>query len=131
MRRNALGPSRFFEGDIAFAGLDDRCVRCSFRAPWVERAGEVCRCWPGRGHIVAVRQGAVLATAFHPEITGDRRIHQLFVDIVRVALTSHRGALHVRTIIEPVILQARTRTSLQNYRLGGRKPPGDHHLRST
>ncbi|BCI89258.1 hypothetical protein NIIDMKKI_44640 [Mycobacterium kansasii] len=35
------------------------------------------------GHIVAVRQGAVLATAFHPEITGDRRIHQLFVDIVR------------------------------------------------
>ena len=35
------------------------------------------------GHIVAVRQGGALATAFHPEMTGDRRIHQLFVDIVR------------------------------------------------
>jgi 5'-phosphate synthase pdxT subunit len=34
------------------------------------------------GHIVAVRQGAMLATAFHPEMTGDRRIHHLFVDIV-------------------------------------------------
>ena len=33
-------------------------------------------------HIVAVRQGPVLATAFHPEITGDRRVHKLFVDIV-------------------------------------------------
>jgi 5'-phosphate synthase pdxT subunit len=33
-------------------------------------------------HIVAVRQGSVLATAFHPEITGDRRVHKLFVDIV-------------------------------------------------
>jgi 5'-phosphate synthase pdxT subunit len=35
------------------------------------------------GHTVAVRQGRVLATAFHPEMTGDRRIHRLFVDIVR------------------------------------------------
>ena len=43
----------------------------------------VCRCWPARpGHVVAVRQGRMLATAFHPEMTGDRRIHQLFVDIV-------------------------------------------------
>ena len=40
------------------------------------------------GHPVAVRQGAVLATAFHPEVTRDRRIHQLFVDIVKGELDS-------------------------------------------
>jgi 5'-phosphate synthase pdxT subunit len=34
------------------------------------------------GHIVAVRQGSVLATSFHPEMTGDRRVHRLFVDLV-------------------------------------------------
>ena len=52
--------------------------------PWVERVGpqvEVLARASG-DHIVAVRQGSVLATAFHPEITGDRRVHKLFVDIV-------------------------------------------------
>lgn len=54
------------------------------RAPWVERAGDGVRVLArAAGHIVAVRQGAVLATAFHPEMTGDRRIHRMFVDIVR------------------------------------------------
>ena len=43
----------------------------------------MCGCWPWRtSHIVAVRQGRMLATSFHPEMTGDRRIHRLFVDIV-------------------------------------------------
>jgi 5'-phosphate synthase pdxT subunit len=53
------------------------------RAPWVEAAGpdvEVLgRC---AGKIVAVRQGALLATAFHPEISGDPRVHRLFVEMV-------------------------------------------------
>jgi 5'-phosphate synthase pdxT subunit len=53
------------------------------RAPWVERVGDGVQVLArAAGHAVAVRQGRVLATAFHPEMTGDRRIHRLFVDIV-------------------------------------------------
>jgi pyridoxal 5'-phosphate synthase pdxT subunit len=53
------------------------------RAPWVERVGPDVQVL-GRvaDHIVAVRQGRMLATAFHPEMTGDRRIHKLFVDML-------------------------------------------------
>ena len=55
------------------------------RAPWVEQAGPgVGMLGPkGTGRIVAVRQGPLLATAFHPELTPDRRIHELFVDMVK------------------------------------------------
>ena len=42
---------------------------------------------PAAGRIVAVRQGNLLATSFHPELTGDRRVHGLFVDMVRSSLT--------------------------------------------
>ena len=56
------------------------------RAPWVERVGPDVRCWPGSGeHPVAVRQGTVLATSFHPEVAGDDRLHALFLDIVQSA----------------------------------------------
>ena len=84
VRRNAFGRQvNSFEGDIAFAGLDDPVRAVFIRAPWVERAGDGVQALArAGGHIVAVRQGPVLATAFHPEMTGDRRIHQLFVDIV-------------------------------------------------
>jgi 5'-phosphate synthase pdxT subunit len=84
VRRNAFGRQvDSFEGDIAFAGLADPVRAVFIRAPWVERVGDGVQVL-GRaaGHVVAVRQGSVLATAFHPEMTGDRRIHQLFVDIV-------------------------------------------------
>ena len=59
------------------------------RAPWVESVGpevEVLGSVPGpdeAGRIVAVRQGGLMATSFHPELTGDARIHRLFVDIVK------------------------------------------------
>ena len=56
------------------------------RAPWVEQTGpgvSILGTDLGTGRIVAVRQGKLLATAFHPELTQDRRIHQLFVDIVK------------------------------------------------
>jgi 5'-phosphate synthase pdxT subunit len=84
VRRNAFGRQvDSFEGDVGFAGLDRPVHAIFIRAPWVERVG------PGvqvlartRDHIVAVRQGRVLATAFHPEMTGDRRIHRLFVDML-------------------------------------------------
>jgi 5'-phosphate synthase pdxT subunit len=53
------------------------------RAPWVERVGDGVQVLArAADHPVAVRQGRMLATAFHPEITGDRRVHRLFVDIV-------------------------------------------------
>ena len=84
VRRNAFGRQvDSFEGDIAFDGLDRPVHAVFIRAPWVERVGPDVRVLAAaNGHIVAVRQGRMLATSFHPEMTGDRRIHQLFVDIV-------------------------------------------------
>ena len=84
VRRNAFGRQvDSFEGDVAFAGFDDPVRAVFIRAPWVERAGaDVQVLARAAGHAVAVRQGAVLATAFHPEVTGDRRVHPLFVDMV-------------------------------------------------
>jgi 5'-phosphate synthase pdxT subunit len=88
VRRNAFGRQvDSFEGDIDFRGLDGPAHAVFIRAPWVERVGpavEVLAQVPTAlgDHIVAVRQGRVLATAFHPEITGDRRVHKLFVDVV-------------------------------------------------
>jgi pyridoxal 5'-phosphate synthase pdxT subunit len=85
VRRNAFGRQvDSFERDIAFEGLDDPVRAVFIRAPWVERVGAGVQVLArAAGHVVAVRQGSVLATAFHPEMTGDRRIHRLFVDIVR------------------------------------------------
>ncbi|MRH93090.1 pyridoxal 5'-phosphate synthase glutaminase subunit PdxT [Nocardia sp. SYP-A9097] len=88
VRRNAFGRQvDSFETDLDFAGLDDGPVRAVFiRAPWVERAGagvEVLArvpAGPAAGTIVAVRQGNVMATSFHPEVTGDLRVHRLFVE---------------------------------------------------
>jgi len=88
VRRNAFGRQvDSFEHDIALSGLGGDPLRAVFiRAPWVEQTGPgvgVLGTDQGTGRIVAVRQGPLLATAFHPELTPDRRIHQLFVDIVK------------------------------------------------
>ena len=84
VRRNAFGRQvDSFEGDVSFDGLDRPVHAVFIRAPWVERVGPDVRVLArAADHIVAVRQGRTLATSFHPEMTGDRRIHQLFVDIV-------------------------------------------------
>ena len=84
VRRNAFGRQvDSFEGDIDFEGLDSSVHAVFIRAPWVERVGPEVRVLGRAGeHIVAVRQDKMLATAFHPEMTGDRRIHRLFVDMV-------------------------------------------------
>jgi 5'-phosphate synthase pdxT subunit len=84
VRRNAFGRQvDSFEGDIPFEGLDSPIHAVFIRAPWVERIGdEVEVLGRADGHIVAVRQGRMLATSFHPEVTGDRRVHKLFVDMV-------------------------------------------------
>ncbi|MEO6793281.1 MAG: pyridoxal 5'-phosphate synthase glutaminase subunit PdxT [Mycobacterium sp.] len=83
VRRNAFGRQvDSFEGEIAFTGLSDPVHAVFIRAPWVERVGAGVQVLAqAAGHPVAVRQGRVLATSFHPEVTGDRRIHRLFVDI--------------------------------------------------
>ena len=88
VRRNAFGRQvDSFESDLSVAGLDGGPYRGVFiRAPWAERVGEDAEALatePRTGKIVAVRQGPALATAFHPELTDDRRIHELFVNIVR------------------------------------------------
>ena len=93
VRRNAFGRQvDSFEDDIDFAGLDGPVHAVFIRAPWVERVGPDVQVLARAGeHIVAVRQGSVLATAFHPEVTGDRRVHRLFVDI----LTGRADSLRV------------------------------------
>jgi 5'-phosphate synthase pdxT subunit len=91
VRRNAFGRQvDSFEAELDMAGLEGGPVRAVFiRAPWVEKAGagvEVLGRVVGGaadGRIVAVRQGNLVATSFHPELTGDRRVHALFVEIVR------------------------------------------------
>ena len=90
VRRNAFGRQvDSSERDILLTGLDDSAgpLRAVFiRAPWVEQIGpgvSILGTDQGTGRIVAVRQGQLLATAFHPELTPDRRIHQLFADIVK------------------------------------------------
>jgi pyridoxal 5'-phosphate synthase pdxT subunit len=102
VRRNAFGRQvDSFETDLRIAGLPGPSMRAVFiRAPWVESAGPGVQvlatvprltlagadAGPAAGRVVAVRQGAVLATAFHPELTGDLRMHALFCDIVREAV---------------------------------------------
>lgn len=81
VRRNAFGRQvDSFEEDVDFEGLDGPVHAVFIRAPWVERVGpDVEVLARAGGHPVAVRQGKMLATAFHPEVTGDRRVHRLFV----------------------------------------------------
>lgn len=83
VRRNAFGRQvDSFETDLTFAGISGAAFRAVFiRAPWVESVGtqvEVLASFNGRP--VAIRQGHLLATSFHPELTGDNRIHRFFVD---------------------------------------------------
>ncbi|PNE41401.1 MULTISPECIES: pyridoxal 5'-phosphate synthase glutaminase subunit PdxT [Streptomyces] len=86
VRRNAFGrQNESFEAAVEVAGIDGGPVEGVFiRAPWVESVGasvDVLATYGG--HTVAVRQDNVLATSFHPELTGDHRIHAFFVDMVR------------------------------------------------
>jgi pyridoxal 5'-phosphate synthase pdxT subunit len=91
-RRNAFGRQvDSFEREVTLrldpggAQQDTAPFHAVFiRAPWVERAGaEVTVLGEDNGRIIAVRQGPLLATAFHPELTPDRRIHELFVKMVK------------------------------------------------
>ncbi|HYK33506.1 MAG TPA: pyridoxal 5'-phosphate synthase glutaminase subunit PdxT [Streptosporangiaceae bacterium] len=88
VRRNAFGRQLdSFESDITLTGMPGPPFRAVFiRAPWVDQIGqdvEVLATEPAAGKIVAVRQGRALATAFHPELTQDNRVHKIFIDMVR------------------------------------------------
>lgn len=94
VRRNAFGRQvDSFEADLDVTGLAAPLRAVFIRAPWVERVGadvEVLATvpeGPAAGAIVAVRQGSALATSFHPELSGDDRMHELFIsEIVRPAV---------------------------------------------
>lgn len=91
VRRNAFGRQvDSFEADIDVPVLGERPFPAVFiRAPWVEHVGDDVEVLArvggpgGDGTIVAVRQGSLMATAFHPELTGDARIHAMFVQMVQ------------------------------------------------
>ena len=85
-RRNAFGRQiRSFEADLDIPGVDGGPVRAVFiRAPWVHDTGDGVEVLAEvDGHPVAVRQGDVMAVAFHPELTGDAGLHEAFLHAVR------------------------------------------------
>lgn len=86
VRRNAFGRQvDSFEEDLHVAGVEGEVHAVFIRAPWVEEVGEAVEVLarvesgPAAGRIVAVRQGSLMATSFHPEVGGDSRIHALFL----------------------------------------------------
>ncbi|HYU86644.1 MAG TPA: pyridoxal 5'-phosphate synthase glutaminase subunit PdxT [Kribbellaceae bacterium] len=90
VRRNAFGRQvDSFEADLRFAAFDTPYHAVFIRAPWVERVGREVEVLatvsggPAAGRIVAVRHDRLLATSFHPELTGDVRLHGYFADLVR------------------------------------------------
>ncbi|WP_308401916.1 MULTISPECIES: pyridoxal 5'-phosphate synthase glutaminase subunit PdxT [unclassified Streptomyces] len=89
VRRNAFGrQNESFEAAVEITGIGGGPVEGVFiRAPWVESTGERTEVLArlDDGTVVAVRSGNLLATSFHPELTGDHRVHELFVDMVRTA----------------------------------------------
>ncbi|APF40035.1 pyridoxal 5'-phosphate synthase glutaminase subunit PdxT [Neomicrococcus aestuarii] len=91
VRRNAFGRQvDSFEEDIDFKGLSEPLKAVFIRAPWVERVGENVEILASvpvpaldATRIVAVRSRNLLATSFHPEVSGERRVHELFIKIIR------------------------------------------------
>lgn len=95
VERNAFGRQiDSFEADLAIAGVPGAPLRAIFiRAPIITAVGpkvEVLASLPG-GEVVAAREGNLLATSFHPELTRDRRLHELFVRVVEAAKRSATG----------------------------------------
>lgn len=105
VRRNAFGRQiASFEADLDIAGVEGGPFPGVFiRAPWIEQHGAGVEILARYGeHPVAARQGDMLVTAFHPEFTDDRRVHALFVDMVRASVARDEaddaagGAIRVR-----------------------------------
>jgi len=85
VRRNAFGRQvDSFEVEMPVVGLDDPVVGVFIRAPWIEKVGDGVEVLAEvDGHPVLVRQGSIIAASFHPELTGDARLHTLLLDMVR------------------------------------------------
>jgi 5'-phosphate synthase pdxT subunit len=84
VKRNAFGrQNESFEADVDISGLDASFHAVFIRAPWIEKVGaEVDVLATINDHPVMVRQDRMLATSFHPELTGDGRIHQMLLDLI-------------------------------------------------
>lgn len=94
-RRNAFGRQvRSFEADLEIPGIDGEPIRAVFiRAPWIAEHGPGVEVLAAvDGHPVAARQDNVLVIAFHPEIAGESRLHELFLDDVRVRMSAADAA---------------------------------------
>ena len=85
VERNAFGRQvRSFEADVEIAGEEEPFHAVFIRAPWIREAGpDVEILATVDGHPVLAREGRILVAAFHPELTGDTRIHQQFLNLVR------------------------------------------------
>ncbi len=98
VRRNAFGRQvDSFEADLHAPEIGDENIRAVFiRAPWVEEFSDkvqvLARVESGehKGAVVAVKQGNVLATSFHPELTNDLRFHKYFINLVNQSKTLER-----------------------------------------
>ena len=93
VRRNAFGrQNESAEVSLPIPALGGKDFPAVFiRAPWVERAGQAVEVLAERdGRAVMVRQGNMLATSFHPELSGDRRVHEYFMRMVRDAPVGKR-----------------------------------------
>lgn len=93
-RRNAFGRQvASFEVDLPVVGVHGAPVRAVFiRAPWIERAGPAVEVLATHGgHAVAAREGRVLVTAFHPELSDDTRLHELFIAMTGRRSGAYRG----------------------------------------
>ncbi len=94
VRRNAFGrQAASFEAEVDVKGVDGGPVSGAFiRAPWISEAGpQVDVLAEIDGRAIAARQGNLVAVAFHPELTGDPRLHRWFVDLARAA---HARGVH-------------------------------------
>jgi len=94
-RRNAFGrQARSFEAELEFAPFDGRALRAVFiRAPWIEEHGPAVEVLAEvDGQAVAAREGSCVVVAFHPELSGDDRVHRWFLEEVSRARSGARGA---------------------------------------
>jgi 5'-phosphate synthase pdxT subunit len=82
VKRNAFGrQNESFEADLEVAGLERAFPAVFIRAPWIEKVGSDVEVLASiDSHPVMVRQGSIMASSFHPELTGDGRIHQMFLE---------------------------------------------------
>ena len=84
VKRNAFGRQNdSFEADLDIEGLDTPFHAVFIRAPWIEKVGSEVEVLASIDeHPVMVRQGRLLASSFHPELTGDTRIHQMLLEMI-------------------------------------------------